>query len=546
MKREAPVTPRPLLTPREQCALDAERTPLRLYGQLFIDVQMQNVLCDGKAFVDAFPRRLPPAMLVSLYELRRHEPGFALTAFVTEHFVLPQTGVANSPWDAIRERIRGLWPQLVRSTDSESPPLPGTSTLLPLPHPYVVPGGRFREVYYWDSYFTMLGLVEDGYRPLAEDMLRNFASLIDRYGFIPNSNRSYMLSRSQPPFFFKMVQCAAPTTNPGDEAAAYALYLPQLKAEYAYWMEGEDGAEVQLQRGVARGHLVHLPDGALLNRYWDDCDHPREESYRDDVLTAQKSKRPADQVYRELRAGAESGWDFSSRWCADPQCLETIETTEILPVDLNSLLWGLECAIAQGCEHSADVAGAQRYAQRARRRQQAINRYLWSEELGHYIDYQWVKGEARPQLTAAALVPLYLGVASDAQARASAEVAKTQLLTMNGLQTTLLHTGQQWDAPNGWAPLQWMAAQGLLRYGFEALARDIASRWLGAVHRVYLETGRLLEKYDVAEFRPGGGGEYATQDGFGWTNAIYVTLRKRFPLAGVTETGTDQGVPISE
>jgi alpha,alpha-trehalase len=526
MKRDVP------LTPHEQRALDAERTPLRLYGQLFIDVQMQDVLNDGKTFVDALPRRLPPAMLVSLYEQRRHEPGFSLTAFVAEHFLLPLTGVANSPWDGILERIRGLWPQLVRSTANEAPPLPGTSTLLPLPHPYVVPGGRFREVYYWDSYFTMLGLVEDGYRPLAEDMLRNFASLIDRYGFIPNSNRSYMLSRSQPPFFFKMVQCAAPLA---DEGAAYALYLPQLKAEYAYWMEGEVNAAMQLPRGEARGHLVHLPDGALLNRYWDDCDHPREESYRDDVITAQGSDRPAEQVYRELRAGAESGWDFSSRWCADPQRLDSIETTEILPVDLNSLLWGLECAIAQGCTHAGDGTGAQHYAVRAQRRKQAIDRYLWSEEQGHYVDYQWVTRQQRPQLTAAALVPLYLGVASDAQAQSSAHIAQTQLLTMNGLQTTLLHTGQQWDAPNGWAPLQWMAAQGLLRYGHTALARDIASRWLGAVHRVYLETGRLLEKYDVAEFRPGGGGEYATQDGFGWTNATYVTLRNCFPVVDATK-----------
>ena len=123
-----------------------------------------------------------------------------------------------------------------------------------------------------------------------------------------------------------------------------------------------------------------------------------------------------------------------------------------------------------------------------------------------------------------ALKPLYLGVANDAQAQSTARVAQEQLLTQNGLQTTLLYTGQQWDAPNGWAPLQWMAVQGLLRYGHAALAQDIASRWLGAVHRVYLETGRLLEKYDVTEFRPGGGGEYATQDGFGWTNATYVTL----------------------
>lgn len=507
--------------------LDGERTPSRLYGQLFIDVQMQRLFNDGKTFVDARPKRLEPSALCALYEQERAAPGFSLAAFVREHFLLPHDHLTTGPGDGILEHIRALWPQLVRRTETDPAPVPGTETLLHLPYPYVVPGGRFREIYYWDSYFTMLGLVEDGYRKLADDMLRNFASLIDRYGCVPNSNRSYMLSRSQPPFFFKMVECVG-TEGP---AAAYARYLPQLRAEHGYWMDGEDLAAP----GDANGHVVRLADGSLLNRYWDEGDEPREESYRDDVLTAQASDRPAAQVYRELRAGAESGWDFSSRWCANPSRLETIETTAIAPIDLNTLLWGLECAIAQGCDHVGDAVGAAEFRERAARRQQAINRHLWSPSCGHFVDYHWVRAEPRMQLTAAALVPLYLGLANDAQALASAHATQAQLLGKNGLLTTLEVTGQQWDSPNGWAPLQWMAVDGLRRYGHTDLARDIASRWLASVHRVYLETGRLMEKYDTTEYRPGGGGEYATQDGFGWTNGTFVMLRRCFPVAGQHE-----------
>lgn len=501
---------------------DAERTPLRLYGQLFIDVQMNRVFGDGKTFVDATPKHLAPHALCALYERDRQLASFSLHDFVRRHFALPHEVSPRGPQGGIREHIRSLWPQLLRRTpDMLDPPNapPGTDTLLSLPCPYVVPGGRFRELYYWDSYFTMLGLIVDGCASMAEDMLRNFASLIDRYGFIPNSSRNYMLSRSQPPFFFKMVE----SMNQADPAAAFARYLPQLEQEHRYWMDGETA----LRPGGAQGHLVRLVDGAILNRYWDERDDPREESYREDVLTARTGDRPAAQVYRDLRAGAESGWDFSSRWCADPNRIETIETTSIVPVDLNALLWGLETAISMGGRYRGDGAVAATFAQRARCRREAMDRWLWDPELGHYVDFHWVQGVQRHQLTAAALVPLYVGVASQAQADATAGVACRKLLTHNGLQTTLLRTAQQWDAPNGWAPLQWMGAIGMQRYGHTVLARDIASRWVALVSRVYLKTGRLLEKYDVMEDRPGDGGEYETQDGFGWTNGTFVALQKR-------------------
>ncbi len=494
------------------------RAPLRLYGELFADVQMNRIFADGKTFVDATPRSLAPAAICRLYQRERHEPSFSLREFVRRHFEVPHDTVPAGPQAGIREHIRGLWPRLLRSAAPSAAP-PGTNTLLPLPHPYIVPGGRFRELYYWDSYFTMLGLMTDGLQPMAQDMPRNFAYLIERYGFSPNCSRSYMLSRSQPPLFFKMIESVEGGDNAG---AAFARRLPQLEQEYAYWMDGEQ----TLAPGTAHGHLVRLSDGTLVNRYWDTRDEPREESYREHVLTALAAAgRPAAEVYRDLRAGAESGWDFSSRWCADPDRIETIETTSIVLVDLNALLWGLECAIALGSREAGDAARASDHAVRASRRRAATDSLLWSPALGHYVDYHWRRGEQRPALTAAALVPRYVGVASQAQADACARVASGQLLAHNGLLTTLRRTGQQWDAPNGWAPLQWMAALGPQRYGWAALARDIASRWVASVHRVYLETGRLLEKYDVVEDRAGGGGEYETQDGFGWTNGTFAALQ---------------------
>src|SRR6185437_2438977 len=411
----------------------------------------------------------------------------------------------------------------------DDPIVPPYSSLLPLPRAYVVPGGRFHELYYWDSYFTMLGLEESGRRDLIEDMARDFAYLIDTYGHAPNGTRTYYLSRSQPPFFFEMLGLL----DPADPAAAFARYLKELKTEYAYWMEGANARKA----GQAYAHSVARDDGAMLNRYWDASDKPRDESFSEDVEMARATPRPPGEIYRDIRAGAESGWDYTSRWFADSRTMASIDTTEIIPVDLNALMFGLENAIRAGCERAGDSGCAEDFAKRAAARRAAIDRYLWDPSRGVYLDYRWTKKRPVDHITAATLYPLFTRAAGEAQAASVAKVVEAELLKPGGIVATTLTTGQQWDAPNGWAPLQWIAVEGLNGFGRKKLAETIACRWMATVSRVYRSTDKLVEKYDVvAPERPGGGGEYPTQDGFGWTNGVMLKLMALYPAdAELTE-----------
>ena len=509
----APDAPRQPSAPRS--APDAPRLgPDELYGDLFAAVQLSHVFSDQKAFADALPRKSPSQIMRDYAEVQS-DPQLDLRAFVLERFTLTAAEEALPPRGlTLTEHIEWLWPRLTR----EVKVVPEGHSLLALPHPYVVPGGRYQELYYWDSYFTMLGLAKSGQRERVLSMLDDFAYEIDRYGHIPNGSRTYQLSRSQPPFFACMVQLAAELEG----EAVYKRYLLQLRKEHAFWMAGAS----ELAAGSARRRAVRLPDGTLLNRYWDDRDTPRPEAYANDLATAAADQsRPASVVYRELRAAAESGWDFSSRWLADGATLSTIQTTAYLPIDLNSLLYRLERVIARACGLAEDQACVTSFNERADKRAAAIERYLWNDARYHYADYDWTRAQASELVTAAVAFPLFVGVATQERARQTAR-ALERLLAPGGLLTTPRDTPEQWDAPNGWAPLVWVAVAGLRQYEEHALAREIGTRFLGRIEALFQVEGKLVEKYDVRAdtVRGGGGGEYPLQDGFGWTNAVTLKL----------------------
>ena len=509
-------------------------TPDKLYGQLFTDVQLNKILPDGKTFVDCTPKRKVADILYD-YGLQKSE-SFDLKKFVADNFIIPGAVQLNYTQKEANAsmHIKNLWDVLKRNPDKA---IEGSS-LLPLPNAYIVPGGRFREIYYWDSYFTMLGLKESGEVQMIENMVKNFAYLIEVYGHIPNGNRNYYLSRSQPPFFCLMVDLLVSIKGKNE----YKTYLPAMEKEYAYWMEGAN--TVKKEKPFKR--VVQLIDGTILNRYWDDNTTPRQESYKEDyelseaaaqelamrikMASPEKLQEVLDNckatINRHLRAGACSGWDFSSRWFTDKQHIKTIETTNIIPVDLNCLLYSMEKSIALANLVAGKKSNQILFTKKANKRKAAILKYCWSKNLNYFVDYSFVNTAQIDMITAAGMYPLFVNIATPTQAIACSKTLNTNLIKAGGLVTTNNTTGQQWDAPNGWAPLQWIAVKGLSNYKQHQLAATIATRWLALNDKVYEATGKMMEKYNVEDMTQiAGGGEYPSQDGFGWTNGVYLAFK---------------------
>ncbi len=402
-----------------------------------------------------------------------------------------------------------------------------------------MPGGRFTEVYYWDSYFTMLGLKEHNEIITIENMIDNFAFLIKKYGHIPNGNRSYYLRRSQPPFFSMMVDLLA--TIKGQ--AGYQKYLPALQQEYNFWMAGYSKVKV----GTSNKRVARLADGTILNRYCDDLFIARQEGYKEDIKTAEKAAtmqmmtiRFASEAamnayiidskkttFNHLRSAAESGWDFSSRWFRDEQEIATIRTTEIAPVDLNSLMYHLEqILLAHGGKVDQKIHSKRAYA---------LQNLFFNKNVGFYTDIDLNTNQPLDIVTAAGFFPIHFLTYSKTERQMIATnvlaVAKRDLIKAGGIVTTAKNTGQQWDEPNGWAPLQWMGVLAIEKLGDKELAKTVASSWINLNRKIYEATGKLTEKYNVVDMSlETGGGEYPNLDGFGWTNGVYMAFTKRYKL----------------
>lgn len=485
---------------------------IQLSGAFFEEVQRLRVFSDSKQFVDMVPVNEPETIL-SEWHRQKDLPGFDLAEFVSFHFRMEERQDSDLNIKSAgncRDHIQKLWPHLFRKADSETSE---ESSLIPLPRKYVVPGGRFREIYYWDSYFTAQGLAADGHEDMVLAMAENFRYLAQEVGHIPNGNRVYYLSRSQPPFFVPMIDFL--TSLRGSKIIKQ--FLPAAEKEYRFWMDSE---------GEKGRRTVELPEAGILNRYWDDRPLPREESFFEDTKLAELVEpENREAFYRHIRAACESGWDFSSRWFSDGRHLSAIQTTSVLPVDLNTLLWNMENKLAAWCRSSGRLEAARIYEKASDTRGRAIEMLMWDNELGFYFDWNHRKKERTGTWSLAAVYPLYFGLASQENAEAVAAHLEQKFLEAGGLITTTTVTGQQWDSPNGWAPLQWMAIKGLKNYGFTELADEVSRRWLRLNEKVYADTGKMVEKYNVVEIdREGGGGEYPLQDGFGWSNGVYSAL----------------------
>lgn len=493
--------------------LPVAKSPDEILGELFRVVQLNRIHPDGKTFVDLVPNARMRA-IAKAYERESHEEEFDLKAFVEKHFkqYLQETGeyvTLDNELDP-EAHIDQLWDTLTKRADK------AVGSLIPLPNSYIVPGGRFQEQFYWDSYFVMLGLEASGRHDLTDGMMANYSHYFRKFGFIPTGNRTYFTSRSQPPFYAGMVKLVSRRKG----TKYLTSRLPYLLQEDYFWNRGG-------RFGLKKSRRIKMPDGGYLNRYFDSQQTPRPESYSEDVEAAHLAHgRSAKQVYLDLRAGAESGWDFSSRWFKDPQRIETIRTTNLVPVDLNCLLYELELTIAQSYRKLLQIPLASLYEQKAAKRKKTITAHLWDEDAGYFFDYHLTTRSRSKSWTLAGAFPLYVGLATDEQATKVAAVIEEKFLQSGGVVTTLEPTDQQWDWPNGWAPLQWTTIIGLRKYGYHDLASAIKQRWLGTNEALFANERKFVEKYNVVDpTERGGGGEYTLQDGFGWTNGVFRALR---------------------
>ncbi|KXB43984.1 alpha,alpha-trehalase [Bacteroidales bacterium KA00344] len=499
-------------------------SPTQLYGRLLTEVMdidslfgQNKLFVESKTFVDVVPQRNINDILA---DWCRHN-GNDIEGFLKSNFVIPEPYERKSMerHKDIHTYIKDMWKFLTRPTDSIE-----HGTRIMMKHPYFVPGGRFREMYYWDSYFSMIGMLCDNEHELVMNLIENFADCIHQLGFIPNGMRTYYLGRSQPPFFSYIVSDAA--RYYGD--SIIVRYLPELVNEHRFWMLGSDSLSVSCTSCL---HTVMMPDGEILNRYYDKFDTPREEAWRNDLDTERKLKAThpdinSSRLFRDLRAAAESGFDFSSRWMTDGRNLYTARTTDIVPVDLNSLMCHLESTIAKGYSLKGERKIAAQWTEKAKARAKAIRKYFWSSKENWYCDYVLSAKTFSPYLSLAGMYPLYESLATKGQAKAAEKTFTKTFLKPGGALTTPYETGEQWDAPNGWAPLEWISYQGLQNYNLNTTATKLRDRWMATCWKMFEKTGTLKEKYNVMTQDDTSGGEYVNQTGFGWTNGVFRAMEE--------------------
>jgi alpha,alpha-trehalase len=402
--------------------------------------------------------------------------------------------------------------------------------LLYLPFPYVVPGGRFNEMYGWDSYFIVLGLVRDGQVPLAKNIADDLIFEIEHYGKVLNANRTYYLERSQPPFLTETILEVFRHT--GDVQWLRAS-LPAIEKYYHYWAtEPHWTPETGLSRYYS---TVDTPapevaygerDPKGRNHYDRVSEYYRSHAVREYDLARYydaRLGRLTPLFYQGDRAMRESGFDPSSRF--GPFSVDIINYN---PVDLNCLLYRMEMEMAAILTILDQPREAREWSGRAQRRADAINHLMWNAQAGLYFDYNFARKQQSGYRFITTFYPLWAGLATPEQA-ARVESNLSIFEREGGLRTSDRVTGDQWDAPFGWAPMQVIATEGLRRYGYTAAADRIALKFLSTVLRDYQKRGTILEKYDVSTMKANPSaslkfGYESDEIGFGWTNAAFLLL----------------------
>ncbi|CAK1359620.1 Trehalase [Cercospora beticola] len=595
-------------------------SPLYCQGEILREIQLAGAFEDSKTYVDLPTIRPLEEVIAAFNNLTKPlTNNTELNDFLSEYFgeagselgeVNPDDlttnatfleNVTNPDIRHFLHQVIDIWPELTREYVGSANCTGCVSSFIPLNRTFVVAGGRFREPYYWDSYWILVGLLrtQGSFTEIALNIIENFVDLVDRFGFVPNGARQYYLNRSQPPVLTLMVQAYVKYTN---DTSILERVLPTLEKEHEFWVVNRT-VEVDINGTTYE-----------LNHYAVENNQPRPESYIEDYHTATNASYYAEsgiiypatelnesqiaQLYSDLASGAESGWDYTSRWIGNPQDaiddvyfpLRSLNTANIVPVDLNSILYANEAALSELYNLTGNASAAEAWAEVAANRSDAMTAVLWDQEQWGYFDYNLTSSSRQIYIPAdenaaqsetqgaplgqqifthiAQFYPYWTGAApawikqNPSAILRAYERIETELERFSGVPgATNLETGEQWDEPNVWPPLTYILIDGLLNtpatFGEEdpsynrtqELAFEIAQRYLDSAFCTWRTTGgatanlpklesvdpeddydgAIFEKYnstDITAF--GGGGEYEVQLGFGWSNGVLIWVGDLF------------------
>jgi len=519
-------------------------------GSLLAAVQNGKIFGDCKHFVD-MPLKTNAETTLAAWEIllksvenAQIDP-VALSNFVQEHFEQPGgeledhepsdfnaeeqfPDIIDPNFRSWAQELHKKWPTLCRRVSEKVLSDPNRYSLIPLPKPFVVPGGRFREMYYWDSFFTIKGLLASRMFATVRGMIENMGHLIDVYGFVPNGNRVYYLNRSQPPL---LTWCV------------HAYYLATKDVEFVRsamsWLEKE-------MNFFTTNKKFSRPDWkSYLFRYHVVAQGPRPESYREDVESAEHIQDLLEKcrLWGDIAAAAESGRDFSARWFENnPESgpmagkMGSTRTSSILPVDLNSIICGNLKIFAEFYSLLDNPEASAHSLEQYELMRETIHKVFWNEEHGCWFDWDIITQKHINIYFDTNFFPLFTGCTHDGFDGKSIVdyLAKAGVLAFpGGVPSSLITSGQQWDFPNAWAPTTWVIINGLRAAGQTELAKTIAEKWIKKNYVMWKNNGgRMYEKYNVASgcFKNAGGigGEYEVQEGFGWTNGVILDLLKTY------------------
>ncbi|PWA88807.1 hypothetical protein CTI12_AA118820 [Artemisia annua] len=530
-----------------------QETALKTFGsskfdpKLYVDLSLKYDLPIVKKAFNDLPKTENGSVLVSDFKdfLSKYMNGaeddlehvVPVDYVVEPHGFLPKVvhkGVRD--WGL---EVHSLWKNLSRKVSKRVLEHPELHTLLPLKYPVIIPGSRFQEVYYWDSYWVIRGLLASKMYETAKGIVLNLIGLIDTYGYVLNGARAYYTNRSQPPLLSSMVVEIYKRTNDMD---LVKKALPALIKEHKFWNSGIHNVIIEDDQGLTHN----------LSRYYAMWNQPRPESFTIDTETADKLTNDCEkeQLYRELASTAESGWDFSTRWMKNTSDLATLTTTTIVPVDLNAFVLKMELDITLLANVAGETSHALHFARASEARKKAMEIVFWNAEKGQWFDYwlndsssgkdvyKWDASNQNQNIFASNFIPVWIESFNSDETvveKVAQSLESSGLLRTVGIATSLSNSSQQWDFPNGWAPVQHMIVEGLVRSGSKearSLAKDIAIRWIRTNYAAYKTSKAMHEKYDVIKCGDfGGGGEYVPQTGFGWSNGVVLAFLEEFGWA---------------